>query len=100
MKCRYLLIFFTFLLFSCETNISSNKKIKYSNKSEVIFVNKGFALIYDDDLIEKKLINKKMKSEDLIIFQHKLKKNITKRGLNDLLIIFNFSLLRRNKLLF
>ena len=75
MKCRYLLIFFTFLLFSCETNISSNKKIKYSNKSEVIFVNKGFALIYDDDLIEKKLINKKMKREDLIIFQHKLKKN-------------------------
>ena len=74
MKCKYLLIFFTFLLFSCETNIS-NKKIKYSNKSEVIFVNKGFALIYDDDLIEKKLINKKMKSEDLIIFQHKLKKN-------------------------
>ena len=75
MKCRYLSIFFTFLLFSCETNISNNKKIKYSNKSEVIFVNKGFALIYDDDLKEKKLINKKMKSEDLIIFQHKLKKN-------------------------
>ena len=75
MKCRYLLIFFAFLLFSCETNISNNKKIKYSNKSEVIFVNKGFALIYDDNLLEKKLINKKMKSEDLVIFQHKLKKN-------------------------
>ena len=39
------------------------------------FVNKGFALIYDEDLFKKKLIKSKIDDRSLIILQKNLKKN-------------------------
>jgi len=40
------------------------------------FINKGFALIYNNDLYEKKIISKKIDERSLIVFQKNLKKNI------------------------
>jgi hypothetical protein len=39
------------------------------------FINKGFALIYNNDLYEKKIISKKIDDRSLIVFQKNLKKN-------------------------
>ena len=39
------------------------------------FLNKGFALVYNDDLYKKKLINAKIENRSLIIFQRNLKEN-------------------------
>jgi hypothetical protein len=39
------------------------------------FINKGFSLIYNDDLYDKKIISKKIDERSLIIFQKNLKKN-------------------------
>ena len=40
-----------------------------------IYSNKGFALLYKDDLKKNKLLNKKIDERSLIIFQKNLKKN-------------------------
>ena len=72
---RKLLIFFLFFLLSCETNISNQNKISYKQNKDSVFINKGFTLIYDDNLLKEKIINKKINDEDLIIFQKNLKKN-------------------------
>ena len=72
MNYKVLSIIFLFFLNSCvETNT-----IKFSKKPIIIdsFSNRGFALIYDDDLFKKKIINKKINERDLIIFQKNLKK--------------------------
>ena len=72
MNYKVLSIIFIFFLNSCvETNT-----IKFSKKPIIIdsFSNRGFALIYDDDLFKKKIINKKINERDLIIFQKNLKK--------------------------
>ena len=39
------------------------------------FINKGFSLIYNDDLYNNKIISKKIDERSLIIFQKNLKKN-------------------------
>ena len=39
------------------------------------FSNRGFALIYNDDLYSKKIVSKKIDERSLIIFQRKLKNN-------------------------
>ena len=39
------------------------------------FSNKGFALIYDDNLYKKKIISKKINERSLTIFQKNLKAN-------------------------
>ena len=72
MNYKVLFIIFIFFLNGCvETN-----NIKFSKKPIIIdsFSNRGFALIYDDDLFKKKIINKKINERDLIIFQKNLKK--------------------------
>ncbi len=51
-----------------------NENINLSKKRIIIesFSNKGFTLVYDDTLFEKKIINKKINNRDLIIFQKNL----------------------------
>ena len=48
----------------------SSKNIIYKKS----FINKGFALVYDNTLYEKKIINKKLDNRSLVIFQKNLKK--------------------------
>jgi hypothetical protein len=70
---NYLYIFVLLFFASCTT---TDFEI---NKSDIIpknnFTNKGFALIYTDDLFKNKTISKELDERSLIIFQKNLKKN-------------------------
>ena len=70
-KFYYILFFIWFT--GCTTNSLKNnivKKVPINN-----FTNKGFTLIYDDNLYNKKIVSKKINEKILIIFQKNLKKN-------------------------
>ena len=45
------------------------------NRRKNYFLNKGFALVYNNDLYEKKLIKAKIENRSLILFQRNLKEN-------------------------
>ena len=64
---NFLLFLFIFL-FSCENKSS---KINYSKNFD-FYSNKGFALVYNDDLFKNKVVNKKINNRSLIIFNNKL----------------------------
>ncbi len=68
------LILIFFFLYSCTTTDIAKKK-----PTEIIqikaYSNKGFTLLYNEDLKKQKLVNKKIEDRSLIIFQNKLKKN-------------------------
>ena len=59
---------------SCTTN-----NINKSKKDEIviskIYSNKGFALLFTDELKKNKIVNKKIDERSLIIFQKNIKKN-------------------------
>ena len=67
----------TFLLFiilsSCVTAPVEKKDALGTQKS--FFVNKGFTLVYNEDLYKRKLIKGKIEDRSLTIFQKNLKKN-------------------------
>jgi rare lipoprotein A (peptidoglycan hydrolase) len=70
-KSLYILIFL--LLMSC-----SNKNFQKKSMNNIFdnsFSNKGFALIYNENLFENKIISKKIDERSLIIFQRNLKIN-------------------------
>ena len=72
MNCKFFLYtLFILLLNSC----IDTRDINYSTKPVIIekFSNKGFALIYNDNLLKKKIVNKKIDERELIIFQKNLK---------------------------
>ncbi len=68
----FLYTLFVLLLNSC----IDTRDINYSTKPVIIekFSNKGFALVYNDNLLKNKIINKKINERDLIIFQKNLKR--------------------------
>ena len=59
------------------TNCTSINLTQVKPKTIVLnsFTNKGFALIYNDDLYKKKIINYKIEERSLILFQKNLKVN-------------------------
>ena len=63
------------ILFSCVTKPLEKKDTTTHTKS--FFLNKGFTLVYNDDLYIEKLIKGKIEDRSLIIFQKNLKKNTT-----------------------
>jgi len=73
MNYRILIIILLFI-YSCESNIVNNKKVTDIIPVEV-FSNKGFALVFSDDLKKQKIVNKEIDDRSLIIFQKNLKKN-------------------------
>ena len=68
-----LFIFFCLFLSNCTTtNLDKNKP----NETIVNgYSNKGFALVYSEELYKKKIINKKIDERSLIVFQKNLKIN-------------------------
>ncbi len=72
MNYKFVLISLILFLNSCV----QTESVKLSKKNIIIesFSNKGFALVYDDSLFQKKIINKKINNRDLIIFQKNLAK--------------------------
>jgi len=68
-----LFLFFFFIFTNCSINnlnISKDKSFIQNN-----FQNKGFTLIFDENLFKEKIISKKINDRSLIIFQKRLKKN-------------------------
>ena len=73
MNYKIIFLFFFLILNSCvNTQIEKKEKI-FTNKS--FFVNKGFTLIYSEDLNKNNLISNKLNERSLIIFQKNLKKD-------------------------
>ena len=69
------IIFTCILLFI--SNCTTETLVKNKPSSSLVdgFSNKGFALVYTDNLYEKKIVNKKITERSLIIFQKNLKIN-------------------------
>ena len=78
---KYLIIFFIFFLHNCSKSLNDNSKSFYVEDK---FVNKGFTLVFNDDLKKQKLISRKIDDRSLVIFQKNLKKD-TKVKITNLL---------------
>ena len=63
------------MLFVSNCNTINQTKIQTSQLLEDPFINKGFALIYNENHLKEKIISKKIDERSLIIFQKNLKKN-------------------------
>ena len=74
MFCRNILfIIIIVFLSNCTTTTLLNNKPSIANING--YSNKGFALVYSDELYKKKLVNKKIDERSLVIFQKNLKIN-------------------------
>ncbi len=71
---KYIILFIFIFLFSCSTNNVKKKDVTIIANLNT-FSAKGFALIYNDDLYKKKIVNKKLDERSLLIFQKNLKKD-------------------------
>jgi len=63
------------MLFVSNCTTINQTKIQTSQLLEDPFINKGFALIYNENLLKEKIISRKIDERSLIIFQKNLKKN-------------------------
>ena len=74
---KFLVIFLFLFLSNCvNDNLSINTNNQTFNKD---YSNKGFTLIYNDDLFKQKIISKKLDERGFIIIQRNLKKIIKLR---------------------
>tara|TARA_B100000767_G_C19615959_1_gene471941 strand:+ start:53 stop:811 length:759 start_codon:yes stop_codon:yes gene_type:complete len=65
-----LILFFIFISNCTAVNVS-NKKLNKNIFNP--YSNKGFALIYSDELYQQKILNKKINDRSLVVFQKKLR---------------------------
>ena len=72
MNYKYFLIIIFFIINGCATYNIANNEIKNFDKSN--FKNRGFTLVYNDNLYKQKIISKKIDNRSLIIFQKNLKR--------------------------
>jgi hypothetical protein len=66
---------FLFIIFISNCASINQTKIQSTQFLEDPFINKGFALIYNEILLKEKIISRKIDERSLIIFQKNLKKN-------------------------
>ena len=69
--------FLCLIIFLIITNCTTGNLVKNKPNNSLVkgYSNKGFALIYSDDLYKKKIVNQKIEERSLIIFQKNLKIN-------------------------
>ena len=68
----FFLISFIFIT-NCVNNVQNNKKELIVIKDQ--YSNKGFALVYNDDLFNSKVVSKKIDNRSYLIFNRNLKRN-------------------------
>ena len=68
MNYKYFFIILLFIISACSTSNVTNNKVKPLNKSK--FQNKGFALVYSDNLYKEKIVSKKLDHRGLIIWSN------------------------------
>ena len=90
MNYKFLVLIFLFL-YSCTAVGINNNKIETTEYVQS-FSTKGFALLFDENLKKNKIVNKKIESRSLIIFQKNLKKDTSVKITNP---INNKSILAR-----
>jgi len=73
MNYKIFIVIFLFI-YSCTTNNINESQNKVIIQSET-YSNKGFTLLFNEDLKKQKLINKKIEERSLIVFQKNLKKD-------------------------
>ena len=73
MNYKIFIVIFLFI-YSCTTNNVNESQNKVIIQSET-YSNKGFTLLFNEDLKKQKLINKKIEERSLIVFQKNLKKD-------------------------
>jgi len=71
---KKIFLFFIMLFVSNCTTINQTK-IQTSQLLEDPFINKGFALIYNENYLKEKIISRKIDERSLVVFQKNLKKN-------------------------
>ena len=77
---HYKIIFIIYFIFIISCTDKSSE-INYSKNFES-YSNKGFALVYDDELYKKKFINKKLNDRSLLVFNNVLNKETPIRVTN------------------
>ena len=82
MNYKKLLVLLLFALNSCSFSTTNTKQKDNFNKE--LFKNNGFALIYEDNLYKKKIVNSKLADRELLIFQRNLKKDSVVKITNNL----------------
>ena len=80
MHYKHIIVVLLIFLNSC-VNYPIDKKVETQPRKNY-FLNKGFALVYNDDLYKKKFIESKIENKSLIIFQRNLKEDSTVRVTN------------------
>ena len=70
---KFLIIVICLFLSNCSTTTSVNNNAGKTNVNG--YSNKGFALVYSEELYKKKIINRKIDERSLIVFQKNLKIN-------------------------
>ena len=80
MRYKIVLLLIHFFLFSCvsQTTFEDDASTQKINP----FSNKGFTLVYSDDLFNEKILKNKLPERSLIIFQKNLKKNTSVKVTN------------------
>ena len=63
------------MIFISNCTSINQTKIQSTQFLEDPFINKGFALIYNENLLKEKIVSRKIDERSLIIFQKNLKKN-------------------------
>ena len=69
---KFIIIFNSLLLFSC-ANYEVNKSTSFDERK--YYNSKGFALIYEDELYEQKVVNRKINNDQLSLLHDTLKRN-------------------------
>ena len=80
MHYKHIIVVLLIFLNSC-VNYPIDKKVETQPRKNY-FLNKGFTLVYNDDLYKKKFIESKIENKSLIIFQRNLKEDSTVRVTN------------------
>ena len=80
---NFLLLFLSIILSNCTTETLIKKKSLPETVNN-IFLNKGFTLVYNENLYEKKIVSKKINDRTMIMFQKNLEIN-TKVKITNLL---------------
>ena len=76
---KFFIILFLFI-YGCQPyNIDKQENVLINKKN---FINRGFAIVYNDDLYNQKIVSKKIDGRSLIIFQKNLKKGTKVRVKN------------------
>ena len=70
------IIFLIIFLFLANCTVDNLVKNKPASSMINGYSNKGFALVYNDDLYKQKIVDRKMEDRSLIIFQKNLKFNM------------------------